>query len=57
MCAFLSRNKGSIGADESLPMVMMTIIKANYKKLVSDMIFIAKFRNPDKLIGFEGYCF
>eukprot|EP00038_Savillea_parva_P018022 m.22178 g.22178 ORF g.22178 m.22178 type:complete len:461 (-) comp3964_c0_seq1:246-1628(-) len=49
--------KKASGADEFFPMLVFVIISANPKNLYSNMRFIQRFRNEDKLCGEAGYYF
>eukprot|EP00013_Stygamoeba_regulata_P022843 CAMPEP_0177667250 /NCGR_PEP_ID=MMETSP0447-20121125/22018_1 /TAXON_ID=0 /ORGANISM="Stygamoeba regulata, Strain BSH-02190019" /LENGTH=110 /DNA_ID=CAMNT_0019173459 /DNA_START=401 /DNA_END=729 /DNA_ORIENTATION=+ len=43
------------GADEFLPVLIYTVLKANPPHLYSNVYFIQKFRNPSKLTTEIGY--
>lgn len=52
----LLRNAGTDeSADKFIPLLILTLLKANVQNLCSHVSFIQNFRNPDKLSGEAGY--
>lgn len=52
----LLRNAGSDeSADKFVPLLIMTLLRANVANLCSHVTFIQSFRNPDKMTGEAGY--
>lgn len=45
----------SAGADEFLPILIYTVIKANPKRLYSNLVYIQEFRRPSALLTETGY--
>jgi len=52
---FLKNNKTDQSADSFVPLLIYTVIKANPAHLVSNVQYILRFRNQDKLGGEAGY--
>lgn len=52
---FLRASKSEQSADAFIPILIYTVIKADPDHLVSNMQYILRFRNPDKLTGEAGY--
>eukprot|EP00041_Stephanoeca_diplocostata_P000166 m.13651 g.13651 ORF g.13651 m.13651 type:complete len:346 (+) comp10170_c0_seq4:407-1444(+) len=53
----LQSHTDKAGADEFFPMLVYVTLTAKPKNLYSNMCFIKRFRNPDKLMGEPGYYF
>ncbi|KAJ8607096.1 hypothetical protein MRB53_040532 [Persea americana] len=52
----LLRNAGSDeSADKFVPLLILTLLRANTSNLCSHVSYIQRFRNPDKLFGEAGY--
>jgi hypothetical protein len=51
------REKKHAGADEVFPLVVYAILKANVRKLKSNLVFIQYFRHQTRLESQEEYCF
>jgi hypothetical protein len=52
---FLKNNKSDGSADAFVPLLIYTILRANPEHLVSNLQYILRFRNQDKLGGEAGY--
>ncbi|KAF4556981.1 VPS9a-like protein [Elsinoe fawcettii] len=52
---FLKNNKTDQSADSFVPLLIYTVLKANPSHLVSNVQYILRFRNQDKLGGEAGY--
>jgi hypothetical protein len=52
---FLKNNKSDQSADAFVPLLIYTILRANPEHLVSNLQYILRFRNQDKLGGEAGY--
>jgi len=52
---FLKNNKGDQSADAFIPLLIYTVLRANPEHLVSNVQYITRFRNQDKLGGEAGY--
>ncbi|KAG8626034.1 hypothetical protein KVT40_006435 [Elsinoe batatas] len=52
---FLKNNKTDQSADSFVPLLIYTVLKANPTHLVSNVQYILRFRNQDKLGGEAGY--
>jgi len=49
------RGDRGVGADDFLPALIYTVIRAQPKRLYSSLRFIGEFRSPSKLMSEEGY--
>lgn len=47
--------KGGVGADEFLPALIYTVIKACPNRLYSNLRYIGEYRNPSRLMSEQGY--
>jgi len=52
---FLKNNKSDQSADSFIPLLIYTVLHANPQHLVSNVQYIMRFRNQDKLGGEAGY--
>ncbi|KAJ8612613.1 hypothetical protein MRB53_037349 [Persea americana] len=52
---YLKNSKSDQGADAFIPLLIYTVLKANPDHLVSNVQYILRFRNPEKLNGEAGY--
>ncbi|KAB8339131.1 hypothetical protein FH972_022067 [Carpinus fangiana] len=52
---FLRNSSNDTSADSFIPLLIYTVLKAAPSSLVSNMQYILRFRNPDKLNGEAGY--
>ncbi|KEQ72241.1 hypothetical protein M436DRAFT_16856, partial [Aureobasidium namibiae CBS 147.97] len=52
---FLKNNKSDQSADAFVPLLIYTVLRANPEHLVSNVQYILRFRNQDKLGGEAGY--
>lgn len=52
---FLKNSKGDQSADSFVPLLIYTVLRANPEHLVSNVQYILRFRNQDKLGGEAGY--
>ncbi|KAL1306996.1 hypothetical protein AAFC00_005626 [Neodothiora populina] len=52
---FLKNSKGDQSADSFLPLLIYTVLRANPEHLVSNVQYILRFRNQEKLGGEAGY--
>ena len=48
---------GGISADDSLPIIIYLLIRAQSQRMHSNFNYIAKFRHPRKMLGQNGFCF
>ena len=46
-----------VGADDSLPIIIFVVIKAQPRKFYSNLNYISKFMHSHKMIGERGYVF
>ncbi|THW87539.1 hypothetical protein D6D15_06603 [Aureobasidium pullulans] len=52
---YLKNNKSDQSADSFVPLLIYTVLRANPENLVSNVQYILRFRNQDKLGGEAGY--
>lgn len=48
---------GGVSADDSLPIIIYLLIRAQPQRMHSNFNYIAKFRHPRKMLGQNGFCF
>jgi GTPase-activator protein for Ras-like GTPase/Vacuolar sorting protein 9 (VPS9) domain len=53
----LMSSGGGVGTDDSLPIIIYIVLKAQPKKLYSNLNYIYKFRHQSKMIGLNGFVF
>lgn len=55
--SLMSTSGSGVGTDDSLPLIIYIIIKAQPKRLHSNLNYISKFRQQTKMIGMKGFVF
>ena len=51
----LRHSRSEESADKFVPLLIYVVLRANPEHLVSNVQYILRFRNPDKLTGEAGY--
>lgn len=55
LAGLLKHNKSDSSADSFMPMLIYVVLQSNPEHLVSNVQYILRFRNQDKLGGEAGY--
>jgi hypothetical protein len=55
--SLMSDSGSGVGTDDSLPLIIYIIIRAQPKRLHSNLTYIYKFRHQSKMIGMKGFVF
>ena len=55
--SLMSSSGGGVGTDDSLPLIIYIVLKAQPVRLYSNLNFICKFRHQSKMIGLNGFVF
>ena len=53
----LMSSGGGVGTDDSLPLIIYIVLKAQPQRMYSNLNYICKFRHQDKMIGLNGFVF
>jgi hypothetical protein len=53
----LMSSGGGVGTDDSLPLIIYIVLKAQPKRMYSNLNYISKFRHQSKMIGLNGFVF
>lgn len=52
-----SSGDSGVGSDDTLPIIIFVVIKAQPRRLYSNLNYITKFRHQKKMLAQEGFCF